>query len=613
MIVRSGRVVLSWGDLKKRYDLKSSSKSIGFTAFGLALADGKLRLDDLAIERHPGFGAPPETNRLTGWLPRITLRHLATQTAGFAKPGGYEPLLFAPGKKWAYSDGGPNWLAECVTLAYGRDIEELLFERVFTPIGIEPDDLRWRENSYRPHEIDGVKRREFGSGVHANVDAMARIGWLYLNRGRWGERQLIPAAFAREVGRSDPAVAKLPVVEPDYLTNGSRHYGLLWWNNADGSVPAFPRDAYWTWGLYESLIVVVPSFDMVIARAGRSWEGDWAAHYDKLKGFFGPIAAAVQPPYPPSPVIKNIRWAPPGTIRRQAPGSDNWPLAWGADDALYTAYGDGWGFRPKVEKKLSLGFAKILGGAEDFRGVNIRSPSGERVGQGAAGEKASGMLMVDGVLYMWVRNAGNSQLASSSDRGRTWRRADWKFTESFGAPTFLSFGKNYSGSRDDFVYIYSHDNDSAYGRSDRMALARAPKDRLLERGAYEFFAGLGPGGEPRWTPEIARREAVFTHLGRRCYRSGITYNAGLKRYLWVQIIPGPDTRFGGGFGGFDAPEPWGPWTTAFLSETWDVGPGETASFPPKWMSADGRTLYLVFTGDDAFSVRKATIELADER
>ena len=101
--------------------------------------------------------------------------------------------------------------------------------------------------------------------------------------------------------------------------------------------------------------------------------------------------------------------------------------------------------------------------------------------------------------------------------------------------------------------------------------------------------GSGRSGRKR-SPTAA---AVFTHKG-RCYRSGITFNAGLKRYLWVQIIPGTegkktDTRFEGGFGIYDAPEPWGPWTTVYFTEKWDVGPGETASFPTKWMSADGKT------------------------
>ena len=42
--------------------------------------------------------------------------------------------------------------------------------------------------------------------------------------------------------------------------------GLLWWNNGDAALAKVPRDAYWSWGLYDSLIVVVPSLDLVAAR-----------------------------------------------------------------------------------------------------------------------------------------------------------------------------------------------------------------------------------------------------------------------------------------------------------------------------------------------------------
>ncbi len=62
---------------------------------------------------------------------------------------------------------------------------------------------------------------------------------------------------------------------------------------------------------------------------------------------------------------------------------------------------------------------------------------------------------------------------------------------------------------------------------------------------------------------------------------------------------------------FDSPEPWGPWTTVFYTEKWDVGPGETSSLPTKWMSSDGKTCYLLFSGDDCFSVRKAVFNIND--
>ncbi len=617
-VVRGGRLIMQWGDQKKRYDLKSTTKAIGVTAAALALKDGKFKsLRDPAKKYHPGFGIPPESNAQIGWLDKITLFHLATQTAGFDKNGGYTKLMFAPGTKWAYSDGGPNWLAECVTLAYGQDVQELMFERVFGPIGIGRDDLTWRGNAYRPKEIDGVKRREFGSGINANVNAMARIGYLYLRRGRWRDEQIIPASFV-DMARTVPEpVGGLPVVKSESYFNASDHYGLLWWNNADGTMANVPRDTYWSWGLYDSLIVVIPSLDIVAARAGKSLNKARNSSYKAIEPFIEPIATAVaaannkgRTPYSPSPVIKGIRWAPAKTIVRKAKGSDNWPITWADDDNQYTAYGDGWGFEPKTKEKLSLGIAKIIGSPPDFNGTNVRTETGERVGQGARGAKASGMLMVDGVLYMLVRNTGNSQLAWSADHGENWTWCDWKFKAGFGAPTFLNFGRNYAGAPDRFVYIYSHNADSAYEPADEMVMARVPKNEIRNRGAYEFFKGIDNSDRPVWTKNIRERGAVFVNPG-NCYRSQISYNMGQKRYLWCQVLPASKhpqgTRFQGGFGVYDAPQPWGPWTTVFYTENWDVGPGETSSLPTKWMSADGKTCHLLFSGDDCFSVRKAVL------
>jgi hypothetical protein len=415
------------------------------------------------------------------------------------------------------------------------------------------------------------------------------------------------------------------------------HCGMGWWTNADGRYPKLPKDAVWGAGAGDQLLLVVPSLQLIMVRNGEALvpgpgeaplpkddkmarDLDYRAHilfeplaesilHPEMKSASSPAVA----PYPPSPVIREIRWAPREKILRRARGSDNWPMTWGDDDLLYTAYGDGNGFEPFTTQKLSLGLATVAGTPDDPAGTNLRSATGEAVGDGAKGRKASGILMVDGVLYLWSRNVSNSQLSWSADHGRTWTACDWKFTESFGCPTFLNFGRNYAGAHDAFVYLYSLDADSAYTPADQMVLARVPKDKMRERAAYQFFKGLNESGEPQWTASIAERGPVFRNP-QSCYRSGITYNAALHRYLWCQILPasthpeGP--RFQGGFGIYDAPEPWGPWTTAYFTTAWDVGPGDTSSFPTKWMSGDGTTLHLVFSGDDSFCVRQATIVTA---
>ncbi len=625
-ITRGGRLVMAWGDASQRYDLKSTTKSLGSIALGLALQDGKVHLQDRAQALHPGFGVPPAANTNTGWLGEVTLLHLATHTAGFEKPGGFTRQLFRPGTMWDYSDSGPNWLAECLTIVYRRDLEELMFERVFGPLGIGRDDLVWRRNQYRPATLAGVARREFGAGISANVDAMARLGLLLLRGGRWRDTQLIPREFVEMARQPVPAFASLPVhpnsLRPEDLKSGApQHYGLLWWNNADGSLETVPRDAYWAWGLYDSVILVAPSLDLVAARAGKSWPRQpGAGHYAPLRPFFEPLAAAAGYQgrnHSSRRLIRELRWAPIETIRRPAPGSDNWPLTWADDGALYGAYGDGHGFEPFTDEKLSLGLARITGGPTNFRGANLRTASLEARGDGDRGRKASGLLSVKGVLYLWARNTGNAQLAWSADHGRTWTWADWKFINSFGCPSFVNFGRDYEGNRDGYVYICSPDAEDAYTPADRFVLARVPADRIRSRAAYQFYAGLDNNGEPQWTTNLVSQCGILARRG-ACYRPSVTFNAPLGRFLLVHSLPNKgsrnpagtmDLRFQGGLAIYEAAQPWGPWRVVYETDQWDVGPGDAASFPAKWISADGKTLYLVFSGDDCFSVRQATLAL----
>ena len=73
---------------------------------------------------------------------------------------------------------------------------------------------------------------------------------------------------------------------------------------------------------------------------------------------------------------------------------------------------------------------------------------------------------------------------------------------------------------------------------------------------------------------------------------------------------------GGAWGIFDAPEPWGPWTTAFFTKDWGLGETHGYRLPAKWISQDGKTMHLIFSGRthnevvyDAFCVRKMELVL----
>src|SRR5439155_21138371 len=221
------------------------------------------------------------------------------------------------------------------------------------------------------------------------------------------------------------------------------------WTTAAGWYAKGPTDAVWGAGAGDQILLVIPSLNLVMVRNGQLLAPTPASadptdvfalfHDGRTKILFEPLieavtdaAPAVAAPYPPSPVITGITWAPKETIARAAEDSDIWATTWADDGHLYTAYGDGTGFVPKVPEKLSLGLARIEGGPDRFTGVNIRSATFEQKGDGPRGKKANGLLMVDGVLYALVRNAGNAQLAWSTDHGLTWAWADWRFTTGFG-------------------------------------------------------------------------------------------------------------------------------------------------------------------------------------
>ena len=625
LVCRGDRIVYEryadgWGAAKPHYTASAAKAVVGGLALAVAIGDGRISLDDHAAKFIPGWRDVPLRSK-------ITIRQLGSHTSGLddARSDGVEktvlggwkslfwerakpprdpftlsrdvvPVRSEPGSAEYYSNPGIAMLGHAVTAslrgAAEADLRTLLRDRVMRPIGVR--DEEWSIGYNQTVFVDDLPLVPTWGGGSYTPRALARVGRLMVREGDWDGTRLVAAGAVRQV-------------TSDAGTPG--HCGIGWWSNNEGAHPSLPRDAFYASGAGHQILLVVPSLEMVVVRNGEAL-GEGKDALDAQ--LFEPLMASLtlrepKSPYPPSPVLLGVAWDAPETIRRAARDSDIWAMTWADDDRLYTAYGDGTGFAPKVPEKLSLGLATIEGGPGSFVGTNLRSPSAESKGDGKAGRKASGMLMVGGTLYLLARNVGNSQLAWSDDHGATWTWADWKFNQGFGCPSFLNFGKDYAGARDDFVYIYSHDSDSAYMPADRLVLARVPKRRIRERDAYEFFVGVGPGGEPAWTSEIDQRGAVFFNGG-RCYRTSVSYNSGLGRYLLCQT--GADGPVRAGFAIFDAPEPWGPWTTVEATDAWDVLPGETCSFPPRWISEDGATAYLVFSGGDSFSVRRATFRTA---
>jgi len=353
----------------------------------------------------------------------------------------------------------------------------------------------------------------------------------------------------------------------------------------------------------------------------RLFVGLFALGFVFLSSVFENIASGV--PYPNSRIITKLTWDP-NVVKLRDGAGDNWPITWVEDDLQITAFGDGDGF-DKQNPDLSLGFCRIAGDPPNHFGEDFKSDADTPEGSGSKGIKASGLLMVDNVLYMFVRNYKtdgskdftNSRLAWSTNRGVNWTWADWHFSQTFGCPEFVQFGKNYHGARDNYVYIVSQANDDAYAYSPDIVMARVDKSKVKDRDSYEFFAGIGTDGKPIWSNDIGKRKPIFTDPN-GTQRIAMTYNSALRRYILTtsHLPPGKKATHTAALGIFDAPEPWGPWSTVYYNHDWSKGARTYHhKFPTKWMSSDGKTMWLLFSGLDggyySFCVRKATLEIAE--
>lgn len=252
MVVRRGRLVGEWyfddATPQSRYIVYSTTKSFSSTAAGLAIAAGKMKLETKVGELLPDVR--PEGKR------DVTVRQLLSMTSGVhndpgigAKPDlfGYAlyeaPMDHAPGAKWDYNNTGLSILGPVVKQATGKHVDQILNEQVFEPIGIKPEDWEWQRRGETPLPY---------SGLHITARGLARFGLMFMRRGKWQERQVVPAAWAEEACR------------PSQTMNPT--YGYLWWNNTTGRWPGVPQDAFASLGKSDNSMLLVPSLDLVVIR-----------------------------------------------------------------------------------------------------------------------------------------------------------------------------------------------------------------------------------------------------------------------------------------------------------------------------------------------------------
>ncbi|HZO21978.1 MAG TPA: LamG-like jellyroll fold domain-containing protein [Steroidobacteraceae bacterium] len=359
------------------------------------------------------------------------------------------------------------------------------------------------------------------------------------------------------------------------------------------------------------------------------------------------LGRAATAPYPDSTLISAMSWDFSSVVTlRKAHGSDLWPLTWAADGNLYGAWGDGGGFDGDNNNigRVSLGFALLSGtpasGEPDSYGGRNVWGAAPRFAEHRAtfGGKVDDLISIDGVLYgqggLWTAancgcadptlkpgdNRHHRTVTWSADHGRSWEVAAW--TSSSGPGTSLQYGRNYQGAKDP-AHVYFYFQPDSASDATRIYLRRVLTSQLTADpatpGHFEYLTAIDGEGSGLWSASQTSALPVFedSHVPPGTDANAtVVYDEGLGRYLMA-------TQHGNGagqMGFFEAPAPWGPWRTLGYYEDWggfneSAGEGNGLSFPSKWMSSDGRTLWAVFSGAgtfDSFNVVKAVLTVGAE-
>ena len=276
MLVRHGHVVAAgWWKPEaadKPHVLHSLSKSFNSTAVGLAIAEGKLSLDDPVLKFFPA-DAPAEPSEN---LRAMKVRDLLTMTCGHdtepKSAGGApsvkqflaHPVPHAPGTHFQYNTMGSYTLSAIVTKVTGETTLEFLKPRLFEPLGIEHPD--W-ESSPEGYSLGGY-------GLKLCTEDIAKFGELYLQKGKWEGRRLIPEAWieeatSKQVSNEEESHAKIGV-------DWRQGYGFQFWRCTHNG---FRGD-----GAAGQLCLVIPDKDAVIAITADTgnFQGEMNAVWDNL-------------------------------------------------------------------------------------------------------------------------------------------------------------------------------------------------------------------------------------------------------------------------------------------------------------------------------------------
>jgi hypothetical protein len=262
MLLRHGKVIAEgWWD-PYRSDLKhtlySCSKSFTATAIGFAVQEKKLSLNDKVISFFPN--ELPDT--VSKYLSELTVKNVLIMSDGMEPDPSFvvaskdtnwikgffsTPILHEPGTVFLYNSLGTYMLSAIVQKVTGQKTLDYLKPRLFDPLGINGMD--WET------DMQGINTG--GWGLRLKTEDMAKFAELFLQKGMWNGKQVLPAAWVEEASTmkimQDPNALQSKKDSSDWLQG----YCYQMWRCRHN---AFRGD-----GAYGQFMIVMPEQDAVLA------------------------------------------------------------------------------------------------------------------------------------------------------------------------------------------------------------------------------------------------------------------------------------------------------------------------------------------------------------
>jgi CubicO group peptidase (beta-lactamase class C family) len=262
MFLRHGKVIAEgwWNPYKPelKHTLYSTSKSFTATAVGLAVSEKRLSVDDKVIYFFPDL--LPDT--LSPFLSELKIKDLLSMTAGMDPDPTFRiavsdsnwvkaflsvPIINKPGTKFLYNSLATYMLSAIVQKVTGEKVIDYLKPRLFDPLAIEGMD--W--------EVDPNGINCGGWGLRLKTEDMAKFGQLFLQKGKWNGKQVLPASWVEEATSVKIFQAPDAPQSKKDSSDWMQGYCYQMWRCRHN---AFRAD-----GAFGQYIIVMPGQDAVIA------------------------------------------------------------------------------------------------------------------------------------------------------------------------------------------------------------------------------------------------------------------------------------------------------------------------------------------------------------